>query len=138
MHPDPSLGVAIVPLEQLYRESDVISLHLRLSDETRGLIGEREFAMMKPSAILINTARGPIVHEPALIEALRTGRIAGAGIDVFEVEPLPAGHALTTLSNTVLTAHSAGVTPEALEAGLKMAVDNVFHFLAGNPTQVVV
>jgi D-3-phosphoglycerate dehydrogenase len=138
MHPDPSLGFAIVPLEQLYRESDVVSLHLRLSDQTRDLIGEREFALMKPSAILINTARGPIVHEQALIEALRTGRIAGAGIDVFDVEPLPSGHALTTLSNTVLTAHSAGVTPEALEAGLKMAVDNVFHFLAGNPTQVVV
>jgi len=137
MHPNPALGIELVPLEQLYRDSDVISLHLRLSDETRGMVGEGEFAMMKRSAILINTARGPIADEAAMIEALLTRRIAGAGMDVFDVEPLPAGHPLTRLPNVVLTAHSAGVTPEALEAGLQMAVDNVFHFLEGHPTQVV-
>jgi phosphoglycerate dehydrogenase-like enzyme len=137
LHPNPALGFELVPLEQLYRSSDVISLHVRLSAETRNLVGEREFAMMKRSAILINTARGPVANEAALIEALSAGRIAGAGLDVFDVEPLPAGHPLTQLSNVVLTAHSAGVTPEALEAGLQMAVDNVFHFLAGHPTQVV-
>jgi len=137
LHPNPALGFELVSLDELYRSSDVISLHLRLSAETRDLVGEREFATMKRSAILINTARGPIANEAALIEALLTGRIAGAGIDVFDVEPLPAGHPLTRLPNVVLTAHSAGVTPEALEAGLQMAVDNVFHFLAGHPTQVV-
>jgi phosphoglycerate dehydrogenase-like enzyme len=101
------------------------------------MFGARELAMMKPSAILINTARGPILDEAALVEALGTGRIAAAGLDVFAVEPLPAGNALTRLPNVVLTAHSAGVTPEALEAGLQMAVDNVFLFLEGRPAHVV-
>jgi phosphoglycerate dehydrogenase-like enzyme len=137
MHPNPALGFTLVPLERLYRESDVVSVHLRLSPETRGMIGSREFEMMKPSAILINTARGAIVDEAALVEALLTGRIAAAGLDVFALEPLPAGHPLTHLPNAVLTAHSAGVTPEALEAGLQMAVDNVFHFLEGRPAHVV-
>src|SRR4051812_5842995 len=138
MHPNPALGFELVPLEQLYRESDVVSLHLRLSGETRGMVGEREFAMMKRSAILINTARGPIVDETALTEALINGRIAGAGLDVCNVEPLPAGHPLTRVPNAVLSAHSAGVTPEALEAGLQMSVDNVFQFLDGKPAHVVV
>jgi phosphoglycerate dehydrogenase-like enzyme len=137
MHPNPALGFTLVPLEELYRESDVVSAHLRLSAETRGMIGEREFAMMKPSAIFINSARGAIVDEAALVEALLNGKIAAAGLDVFEVEPLPAGHALTRLPNVVMTAHSAGVTPEALEAGLQMAVDNVFRFLEGRPEHVV-
>ena len=137
MHPNPALGFTLVPLDELYRESDVVSVHLRLSAETRGMIGEREFAAMKPSAIFINTARGAIVDEAALLEALLTSRIAAAGLDVFEVEPLPAGHALTRLPNVVLSAHSAGVTPEALEAGLQMAVDNVFRFLEGRPEHVV-
>jgi phosphoglycerate dehydrogenase-like enzyme len=136
-HPNPALGFTLVPLEHLYRESDVISVHLRLSEDTRGIIGASQFAMMKPSAILINTARGPIVDEAALLEALLTGRIAAAGLDVFDVEPLPAGHALARLPNVVLSAHSAGVTPEALEAGLRMAVENVFQFLAGKPVHVV-
>jgi phosphoglycerate dehydrogenase-like enzyme len=138
MHPDPALGIELVSLDDIYRESDVVSLHLRLSSETRGMIGAREFAMMKPSAIFLNTARGPIVDETALIGALTERRIAAAGLDVFDVEPLPAGHALTRLDNVVMTAHSAGVTPEALEAGLQMAVDNVFDFLAGKPAHVVV
>ena len=137
MHPNPALGFELVSLERLLAESDVVSLHLRLSDQTRGMIGEAEFARMKPSAILINTARGPIVNEAAMVEALSTGRIAAAGLDVFEVEPLPAGHALTRLPNVILTAHSAGVTPEALEAGLRMAVENVFLFLEGKPEHVV-
>lgn len=137
MHPDPALGFELVPIEQLYRESDVVSMHLRLSDETRGMIGGREFALMKRSAILINTARGPIVEEAALIEALSTGRISAAALDVFDVEPLPSGHPLTQLPNVVMSAHSAGVTPEALAAGLQMAVDNVFSFLNGKPEHVV-
>ena len=138
MHPDPALGFELVSLDDLLRASDVVSLHLRLSAETRGFLGKREMEKMKPSAILINTARGPIVDEQALLEALAKGRIAGAGLDVFEVEPLPAGHPLTRIENAVLTPHSAGVTPEALEAGLQLSIENVWNFLAGRATHVVV
>ncbi|MBI3694541.1 MAG: phosphoglycerate dehydrogenase [Acidobacteria bacterium] len=138
MHPNAALGVELVERDELFRASDAISLHLRLSPETRGSIGKREFDLMKPTAIFINTARGPIVDEAALIEALATRRIAGAGLDVFDTEPLPAGHPILALDNVVLTPHSAGVTPEALEAGLQLAVDNVWNFLAGKPTHVVV
>ena len=93
---------------------------------------------MKPSALLINTARGPIIDEDALVEALENGRIAGAGLDVFDEEPLAAGHRLARLENVVLTPHSAGVTAEALEAGLRMAVENVWAFLEARPANVVV
>ena len=129
MHPRP--GDAIVPLEEIYRTADAISLHLRLSPETAGFVGRAQFALMKPGAILINTARGGIVDEAALIEALTTGRIGGAGLDVFATEPLPAGHPLTKLDNVVLTPHCAGITPEAMEAGLRMAVENIWAFLDG-------
>jgi len=121
MHPWP--GDRIVELDEIYRTSDVISLHLRLSDKTVGMIGSREFALMKPGAIFVNTARGAIVDETALVEALQAGRIA-AGLDVFATEPLPPDHPLLSLSNAVITPHCAGITPEALEAGLRMAVEN--------------
>jgi D-3-phosphoglycerate dehydrogenase len=85
--------------------------------------------MMKPSAILINTARGAIIDETALVHALSSRRIAGAGLDVFDVEPLPPDHPLMALENAVLTPHSAGITPEAVEAGLQMAVQNIWDFL---------
>lgn len=136
-HPKPELPFEMVPLERLYRESDVVSLHLRLSAETEKMIGREQFAMMKPTAIFLNTARGPVVDEQALVEALASGHLGGAGLDVFEIEPLPPGHPLTRLENVVLTPHSAGVTPEALEAGLQMALDNVESFLAGTPANVV-
>lgn len=136
-HPKPELPFEMVPLERLYRESDVVSLHLRLSPATERMIGRNEFAMMKPGAIFLNTARGPIVDEEALVEALASGHLGGAGLDVFAVEPLPAGHPLTRLENVVLTPHSAGVTRETLEAGLSLALENVENFLAGTPTHVV-
>jgi phosphoglycerate dehydrogenase-like enzyme len=137
MHPDPALGVEMLPLDELLRASDVVSLHLRLSDETRGFLGRLQIEKMKPSAILINTARGPIVDEVALVEALAEGRIGGAGLDVFDVEPLPARHPFTRLENVVLTPHCAGITPEALEAGLDLSIANVWNFLGGHPTNVV-
>jgi phosphoglycerate dehydrogenase-like enzyme len=137
-HPKPELGFEHVEKDDLLRSSDVVSVHLRLTPEARGFLGARELGLMKPGAILINTARGPIVEEAALIEALTTHRIAGAGLDVFDVEPLPQGHVLTQLPNVVLTPHSAGVTPEALEAGLQLSVENIWNFLAGKPTNVVV
>jgi D-3-phosphoglycerate dehydrogenase / 2-oxoglutarate reductase len=130
MHPAHYAGVEFVELDELYRTSDVVSVHLRLSPQTESFIAAAQFALMKPGAILINTARGAIVQEQALIEALGAGRIAGAGLDVFTVEPLPPQHPLTRLGNVVLTPHCAGITPEALEAGLKMAVENIWEFLS--------
>lgn len=135
MHPQP--GDPIVPLDELYRNSDVVSLHLRLSPETEGMLGAEQFALMKPGAILINTARGAIVQEAALLGALTCGKIAGAGLDVFSAEPLPQGHPLTALDNVVLTPHCAGITPEALEAGLRMSVENIWAFLEGRQEHVV-
>ncbi len=129
LHPNPAFEIELVELDQLLRSSDVVSIHLRLSDRTRGMIGPREFGLMKKTAILVNTARGAIIDEAALIEALATKQIAAAGLDVFSAEPLPPEHPLTKLPNVVLTPHSAGITPEALEAGLQMAVDNVLNFL---------
>jgi len=138
MNPDPALGFELVSLDELLRSSDVVSLHLRLSAETLGFIGKREFDKMKPSAFFINTARGPIVDEPALLEALSSHRIAGAGLDVFEIEPLPSGHPLSLLDNVVLTPHCAGVTQEALEAGLELSITNVWNFLEGRAANIVV
>jgi D-3-phosphoglycerate dehydrogenase len=137
MHPRPEPGVEFVELEVLHRSSDVVSIHLRLSPATEGFIGPRQLALMKPTAILINTARGAIVDQTALIDALAAGRIAGAGLDVFSAEPLPPGHPLAQLPNVVITPHCAGITPEALEAGLRMAVENIWEFLAGRPAHVV-
>ena len=131
MHPRQLAGVEMVDLDELYRRSDVISIHLRLSPDTEGMIGVETFARMKPGTLLINTARGGIVDEGALVDALAAGRIAGAGLDVFTVEPLPPGNRLMTLPNVVLTPHCAGITPEALEAGLRMAVENLFWAVGG-------
>jgi D-3-phosphoglycerate dehydrogenase len=138
MHASPQPGVEFVELDDLYRSSDVVSIHLRLSPATESFIGPRQLALMKPTAILINTARGAIVDEAALIDALAAGRIAGAGLDVFSAEPLPPGHPLAQLPNVVITPHCAGITPEALEAGLRMAVENIWEFLAGRPAHVVI
>lgn len=134
MHPRPIDGVEPVELDELYRTSDVISVHLRLSPQTEKMIGAAQFALMKPHAILLNTARGAIVDEGALVEALAAKRIGGAGLDVFAREPLPPGHALMRLPNTVLTPHCAGITPEALEAGLRMAVENIWRFYSKSPS----
>ena len=106
-------GVEFVSLEQVLADSDVVSLHLLLTDETKGLVSRERIAAMKPGVILVNTARGELVDEEAMIEALRSGHIRHAGLDVFAIEPMPAGHILTTLENVTLSAHSAFRTPEA-------------------------
>jgi D-3-phosphoglycerate dehydrogenase len=129
MHPQPLPGIELVELDELFRAGDVVSVHLRLSPDTAGFIAAPQFALMKQSAILINTARGAIVDEVALMDALATHRIAAAGLDVFATEPLAEGHPLTKLPNIVMTPHCAGITPEALEAGLRMAVHNIWQFL---------
>ncbi|MYC65215.1 MAG: hydroxyacid dehydrogenase [Acidobacteriia bacterium] len=131
--PLAELGIELVDLDDLYRQSDVVSLHVRLTRETTGMVGQRELAAMKPTAILVNTARGAVVDEAALLEALRNETIRGAGLDVFEQEPLPENHPLAELPNVVVTPHSGGVTAEALETGLRLAVDNVFAAFRGKP-----
>lgn len=124
-----ALGARDVPLETLLRESDVVSLHLRASPDTTGFLGRDRLALMKPSAFLVNTARGALVDAGSLADALRDGRLAGAALDVFEHEPLPANDLLLSLPNVVLTPHVAGMTREVIEAGLNQAVRNIEGFL---------
>ena len=118
-------------LDDLLRASDVVSIHATLAPESRGLLDARRLALMKPTAYLINTARGPIVDEAALVAALREKRIAGAGLDVFDQEPLPAGHPLTTLDNVVLTPHIGWPTDEAYERFADSAADVLIAYLDG-------
>ncbi|MDA0661456.1 MAG: D-2-hydroxyacid dehydrogenase family protein [Proteobacteria bacterium] len=131
------IGVTRVSKDDLFRQSDVISIHLVLGTRNRGLIGAPELAMMKPTAYLINTSRGPIVDEAALIEALKTGVIAGAGLDVFDVEPLPADHPLRSVPNTVLTPHLGGRTKENFAARYQDCLEDVLAWLDGNPVRVM-
>jgi phosphoglycerate dehydrogenase-like enzyme len=116
----------------------VVSVHLRNTPEVRGLIGQRELALMKPTAYLINTARGALVDESALAAALRSGQIAGAGIDVFQQEPLPAdSNPFKDLSNVVLTPHLGAVTREANTRSRAMPIDNIIAWAEGRPQHVV-
>src|SRR5438270_7995787 len=122
--PKKSPGVEFVELDELLTESDVVSLHLLLNDETRGFVSRACIEAMKPGAILINTARGALVDEEAMIDALKSGYIRHAGLDVFNVEPLPADHPLTKLQNVTLSAHSAFRTPEASENLMRAALEH--------------
>jgi D-3-phosphoglycerate dehydrogenase len=122
------LGARAVSLDELLRESDVVSLNLRLEPESTGFLGRERLAMMKRTAILINTARGALVNKTALLDALSSGTIAGAGLDVFHEEPVPPGDPILSAPNVVLTPHVAGNTPEVISAGLEKAVQNVRDF----------
>ena len=121
--PKTAPGVTFVPLDQLLAESDVISLHLLLTDETHGFISRDHIARMKKGVLLVNTARGAVIDEPAMIDALKTGHIGHAALDVFVEEPLPPNNPFTTLDNVTLSAHSAFRTPEASETLLRRALD---------------
>lgn len=121
--PRAAEGVEFVALEQLLAESHAVSVHLLLTDETRGFLGAGRLRSLRPGAILVNTARGALVDEGAMVEALRTGQLGHAALDVFDAEPLPPGHPLTTLDNVTLSAHSAFRTPEASENLLRRALD---------------
>jgi phosphoglycerate dehydrogenase-like enzyme len=132
------LGIPFVALDELLRTSDVVSLHVKLTDATRGLIGRRELGMMKRAAILVNTARGAVVDTAALVAALDSGQLGAAGIDVFDIEPVPADHPLLACAQVVLTPHVADQNPEGMEILNQGAVDNVIAFLTGRPQNRVV
>ena len=132
-----AVGARHVPIDTLLRESDFVSLHLRLSQSTTSYISRERLASMKPTAYLINTARGGLVDRAGLVDALRAGRLAGAALDVFHEEPLAADDPLLTLSNVVLTPHNAGSTQEVIDLGLRRAVENVEAFLRGSPANAV-
>ncbi len=131
-----AVGARRVEKDDLFRLADVLSIHVQLSDRTRGLVTARELALMKPEAYLINTSRGPIVVEADLIAALRAGRIAGAGIDVFDVEPPPADHPFRTMDNVTITPHLGYVTSETLRAFYTDTLEALVAFAEGAPIRV--
>jgi D-3-phosphoglycerate dehydrogenase len=124
-------GIEFVEFDQLLSQSDVIAVTIKASEKTRGLISRQALEKVQPSCILVNTARASIVDTPALIEALRKGKLAAAALDVFDQEPLPAGDPLLSLPNVVISPHNAGMTPEAIERGNEMLVENIISFLQG-------
>jgi len=131
-----AFGARRVEKAALFEESDVVSIHLVLSERTRGLVGEPELALMKPHAFLINTSRGPIVDEAALLAALGTGRIAGAGLDVYDIEPPPPDHPLRRLPNVTLSPHLGYVTREMLGAFYADTIEAVVAWLDGAPIRI--
>ena len=135
---EDALGVRFVLFQELLRTSDVVSLHVPLTDATRAMMGAREFAAMKPSAFLVNTCRGPVVDEAALHQALTSGRIAGAGLDVMVDEPPAVTHDLFALDNVVITPHMAGPTWENWPRAFRNAFDNIQRVAAGRPPQWVI
>jgi phosphoglycerate dehydrogenase-like enzyme len=130
-------GAEHVGRDDLFRRADFLSIHMQLSERTRGLIGARELGLMKPTAFLINTSRGPIVEEAALLAALREKRIAGAGLDVFDIEPLPIDHPFRPLDNVVLTPHLGYVTEQNYRAFFAGTVDDIRAFLDDKPVRVL-
>lgn len=134
---EPSEGPAFVSLETLFRQSDVISLHCPLTPETRHLVNAERLAWMKPTAFLLNTSRGPLIDEPALAEALKAGRLAGAGLDVLSVEPPPPDNPLLTARHCLITPHHAWATRAARARLMHVVVANVRAFLDGRPQNVV-
>ena len=134
------LGIKMVALEELLRESDVVTLHVVLTRETRNMINLRELRMMKPTAYIINTSRGPAINEADLTRALNEGIIAGAALDVFETEPTPIGNPLRQVdpSRLIITPHNIGTNPGSLEAGQRMAAESILSILDGKAPETVV
>ena len=131
------LGVTKVTKEDLFSQSDLITIHMVLSENTRDLVGADDLAIMKPSSYLINTSRGPIVNEPALLNALRNKKIAGAGLDVFDIEPLPKEHLFRELHNVVLTGHTGYVVAELYEKVYGQAVENIKAWIDKLPIRLL-
>jgi phosphoglycerate dehydrogenase-like enzyme len=130
-------GAARVEKEELFSVADIVTVHLVLSDRTRGIIGPPELGLMKPTAYIVNTSRGPIIDEKALIKVLQKDRIAGAGLDVFETEPLPANHPFLSLTNTVITPHVGYVIREGFKIYFEHALEDVAAWLAGGPIRTL-
>jgi phosphoglycerate dehydrogenase-like enzyme len=131
------LGVEFVHLDQLLADSDVVSIHLKLTPDSQEFLGKRELSQMKSGSLLINTARGAVVDSLALVAALQEGHLAGAALDVFDEEPLPRDHPILSCDQVVLTPHNADQTPEGIDLLNAGAVENVLAFLDGNPQHVV-
>jgi phosphoglycerate dehydrogenase-like enzyme len=129
-------GARLVSKDELFRQSDIVSLHVVLSDRTRDLVGARELGLMKPTAYLVNTSRGPLVDEAALLDCLRARRIAGAALDVYHEEPLPPRHPIRSMDNVVLSPHLGYVTKEGYRVFYGETVENVTAFLEGKPIRV--
>jgi phosphoglycerate dehydrogenase-like enzyme len=130
-------GVRAVSKDELFRTADVVTIHLQLSERTRGLITKDDLDLLKPSAIIVNTSRGPIIDERALLEALSRGKLAGAGLDVFDVEPLPDDHPLRSAPRTLLTPHIGYVTDGTYQVFFREIVEDIAAFLAGQPVRVL-
>lgn len=130
-------GARLVTKEELFRTADIVTTHLVLSDRTRGIIGAAELALMKPSAYLVNTSRGPLVNEAALVDALQHNRIAGAALDVYDVEPLPENHPFRSMGNVLATPHMGFVTRETFKMFYGDTVENIAAWLQGKPLRVL-
>ena len=130
-------GATRVEKDELFRRADFITIHLQLSPRSKGLVGAKEFGLMKPSAFLVNTSRGPIVEEAALLAALREHRIAGAGLDVYDVEPLPENHPLRKMDNAVITPHLGYVTEDTFRIFYRQTVEDIRAFIDGKPVRVI-
>lgn len=130
-------GATLVTKDELFAKSDIVTIHLKLSDRTRGLVGDRELGLMRPDAYIINTSRGPIIDETALVNVLQKNAIAGAGLDVFDHEPLPPAHPFLSLDNVVLTPHLGYVTKETYEVFHQETVDDIKTFIEGKPERVM-
>lgn len=133
----PLDGVSVITKEELFSSADVVTVHYKLSARSAGLVGARELGLMKPTAYLVNTSRGPIVDSDALLAALRSGSIAGAALDVYDEEPLPAGHELRSAPRTVLTPHLGYVTDDGYQVFYSDAVEDIEAFFAGSPVRVL-
>jgi phosphoglycerate dehydrogenase-like enzyme len=130
-------GAEPVAKQELFERADIVSVHYKLSERSRGLVGAAEIAAMKPGAYLVNTSRGPLVDSDALVAALEAGAIAGAGLDVYDAEPLPADHPLRSTPRTVLTPHLGYVTEDTYEVFFGDAVEDVLAWLDGAPVRVI-
>ena len=130
-------GAALVSRQDLFRQADFLSIHLQLSPRTRGLVTGKDLALMKPTAFIINTSRGPIIDEPSLMAALGSRKLGGAGLDVFDVEPLPINHPLRKLDNVVLTPHLGYVSQEGYKVYYTQMVEAIKAWLAGAPVRVI-